>query len=153
MPDDESTPRASLHCGMTKCKHISSSKCTKSMESRKRGSEVLSTSGGELPGNIEIGKKYKLRLSSEPKTIGLHYTFKPANVDTSADGILSIADRNEAVVLLQRDGNANKETYKGTIDESDKTLHLSFDPTDSTFQLKKIGLMVNQLKYREVLNE
>lgn len=123
------------------------------MESKKRSSDALSTSDHELPDNVVLGKKYKLTLTNLPKTVALHYTFKPANVDTSAEGILSIADRNEAIVLLQRDGNDNKETYKGSIDESDKTLQLSYDPTTSTFQLNKISLMVNQLKYREVLDK
>lgn len=123
------------------------------MESKKRGSDALSTSDHELPGNIVLGKKYKLSLSSTAKSVALHFTFKPANVDTSAEGMLSVTNRNEAVVLLQRDGNENKETYKGSIDESDKTLQLSYDPMTSTFHLNKISLMVNQLKYREVLDK
>lgn len=106
----------------------------------------------KLPEGIIVGKKYKLEVgNSPPGLVGLHFSFKPADIDTSVEcDLLVNSSKGDASVSLKRQKKSEKETYKGDA-AKDKSYALVFDRSTSSFTIRKVDLMVNQLKFKEII--
>jgi hypothetical protein len=110
-----------------------------------------------FPEEIMQNKKYRIQFPpSTPGLVGLHFSFKPADVDMSQESTICINhSKGDASVGIKRYRKLETENYKGTVSSEstgEKMFALIFDRESHNFQLQKIEVMVNQLKFKEKLD-
>lgn len=117
--------------------------------------------GSDLPPGIEIGKRYKLQISREgiqgQKLLSLQYTFKPANVDTSQPGELSLSSESqEAHLKLKKEETGDDMRFEGMkmqglASDHQYVLQLGSSAdngTDGVCFLRKVDQSIANLKYK-----
>jgi RNA polymerase II transcription elongation factor len=107
-----------------------------------------------MTSSLEIGKRYKVDLKSD-KTIVMQFMFKPASIDNSKPGLLTVDESNEALLKLPTGSlKAEPVTLKGTYITSPQTERLLvFDKETNSLSLLKISKSVIGLKHKREEND
>lgn len=113
---------------------------------------------------LTMGKRYGIQVDESKKFLTMQYNFKPASVDNSQPGILSLAAPNvvtEASLKLATTSSSssssngtNHVTLSGTSTMNPATDRvLVYDPSTDTLHMHKIGQCITGLKRRRDLHD
>jgi hypothetical protein len=111
-----------------------------------------------LPSGVEMGKKYKLNISSQGVSsltsssglLALQYTFKPSTIDTMLPGALTIDSTSGESTLLLSQKEEQSIEFRGSLMGFSTIAAARQQSADSHFHLLTFDSEVKQFKLRSI---
>lgn len=111
----------------------------------------------EFQHEFAIGKRYPLRclLAAHKAITAIQFSFKPGDVDTTVPMPLQLnQSTGEATLAVSRTSTSGTDDYKGGVSSSsERDFVIVYNASIGAFELRKVSLMVNQLKFREKIDD